>query len=162
MAVLHDFKVKGIRGDDCALTAFEGRVCLIVNVASQCGLTPQYDGLQRLYSEYADQGLEILGFPCNQFGAQEPGTEDEIATFCETNYGVQFPMFSKLDVNGAGRDPLYAWLTSEETGPDPAGDIAWNFGKFLVGRDGAVLARFDPPTEPCSDAVKQKIEEALG
>jgi glutathione peroxidase len=161
MAVLHDFKVTGIRGDDCALSSFEGKVCLVVNVASQCGLTPQYDGLQRLYSEYASQGFEVLGFPCNQFGAQEPGTEESIAKFCETNYGVEFPMFSKLDVNGAGRDPLYAWLTEEQSGPEAAGDIAWNFGKFLVGRDGVVLARFAPATEPCSAAVKQKLEEAL-
>ena len=137
-------------------------MCLVVNVASACGLTPQYDGLQRLYSEYKSQGLEILGFPCNQFGAQEPGTDSEIAKFCETNFGVEFPMFSKLDVNGEGRDPLYGWLTGEEIGPEGSGDIAWNFAKFLVGRDGSLIARFDPPTEPCAEAVKQKIEAALG
>ena len=137
-------------------------MCLVVNVASACGLTPQYDGLQRLYSEYKSQGLEILGFPCNQFGAQEPGTDSEIAKFCETNFGVEFPMFSKLDVNGEGRDPLYGWLTGEEVGPEGSGDIAWNFAKFLVGRDGSLIARFDPPTEPCAEAVKQKIEAALG
>ena len=162
MANLHDFEVKSIRGDACSLSSFEGKVCLIVNVASECGLTPQYDGLQRLYSEYRGRGFEILGFPCNQFGAQEPGSESEIATFCETNFGVEFPMFSKIDVNGDGRDPLYSWLTGAETGPDAAGDVAWNFAKFLVGKDGAVVARFAPPTEPCSEDVKTKIEEALG
>jgi len=162
MANLYDFHVKTIRGDDCALRAFEGKVCLVVNVASACGLTPQYDGLQRLYSEYKSQGLEILGFPCNQFGAQEPGTDSEIAKFCETNFGVEFPMFSKIDVNGEGRDPLYGWLTGEEVGPEGSGDVTWNFAKFLVGRDGSLIARFDPPTEPCAETVKQKIEAALG
>jgi len=131
-------------------------------VASACGLTPQYDGLQRLYSEYRDQGLEILGFPCNQFGAQEPGSESEIAEFCETNFGVEFPMFSKIEVNGGERHPLYAWLTGEEVGPDGAGDVAWNFAKFLVGRDGELVARFEPATEPCAAEVKQRIEAALG
>jgi glutathione peroxidase len=162
MAILHDFQVKSIRGDDCALSTFEGKVCLVVNVASECGLTPQYDGLQRLYSEYKSQGLEILGFPCNQFGAQEPGDDGEIATFCETKFGVEFPMFSKIDVNGAERDPLYDWLTGEEVGPEGSGDVAWNFAKFLIGKDGNLIARFDPATEPCASPVKQKIEAALG
>ena len=162
MANLHDFTVKSIRGDVTELSAFAGKVCLIVNVASECGLTPQYDGLQRLYAEYKDQGLEVLGFPCNQFGGQEPGAEAEIAKFCETQFGVEFPMFSKIDVNGDGRDPLFAWLSSEEVGPDGAGDVAWNFAKFLVGRDGELLARYEPPTEPCSAQVKEKIEAALG
>ena len=162
MPNLYDFRVKGIRGDDCALSSFKGKVCLIVNVASECGLTPQYDGLQRLYSEYRDRGLEVLGFPCNQFGEQEPGSESQIARFCESNYDVQFPMFSKVDVNGTGRDPLFAWLTGLEVGPGATGDVVWNFGKFLVGRDGEVVARFDPPTEPCANVVKQEIEQALG
>jgi glutathione peroxidase len=162
MANLHDFEVKSIRGDNCKLSSFDGKVCLLVNVASECGLTPQYDGLQRLYSEYKDQGLEVLGFPCNQFGGQEPGAEAEIAKFCETNFGVEFSMFSKIDVNGDGRDPLYGWLTGEEVGPDGAGDVAWNFAKFLVGRDGELIARFEPPTEPCAQQVKEKIEAALG
>ena len=109
-----------------------------------------------------EQGLEILGFPCNQFGSQEPGTEGEIATFCETNYGVGFPMFSKVEVNGAGADPLYQWLTGEDSKPDGAGDVAWNFAKFLIDKDGRVAARFAPPTEPCSAEVKQEIEAALG
>ncbi|MEM9174706.1 MAG: glutathione peroxidase [Myxococcota bacterium] len=162
MSTLHDFSAKTIRGDDCALSSFEGKVCLVVNVASKCGLTPQYDGLQRLYDEYRDKGFEVLGFPCNQFGAQEPGTEGEIASFCETNYGVGFPMFSKVDVNGDGADPLYRWLTAEDTKPDGAGDVAWNFAKFLVGKDGRIVARFSPPTEPCAPEVKQEIEAALG
>ena len=162
MSTLHDFSAKTIRGDDCDLSSFAGKVCLVVNVASQCGLTPQYDGLQRLYDEYREQGLEILGFPCNQFGSQEPGTEGEIATFCETNYAVGFPLFSKVEVNGAGADPLYQWLTGEDSKPDGAGDVAWNFAKFLINKDGRVVARFAPPTEPCSAEVKQEIEAALG
>ncbi|MBJ19963.1 MAG: glutathione peroxidase [bacterium] len=162
MSNLYDYRVKTIRGDDCALSAFEGKVCLIVNVASACGLTPQYDGLQRLYSEYRDQGFEILAFPCNQFGAQEPGSESEIATYCETNFGVEFPMFCKVEVNGEAREPLFAWLTGVEVGPEGAGDVAWNFTKFLVGRDGGLIARFDPPTEPCAASVKERIGSALG
>ena len=162
MSNLHDFTARTLRGDECALSNFEGKVCLVVNVASECGLTPQYDGLQRLYSEYRADGFEILGFPCNQFGAQEPGTEAEIADFCERNYGVEFSMFGKIEVNGEGQHPLYAWLAGEAVGPDGKGDIAWNFAKFLVGRDGKLLARFAPATEPCAEAVKQQIEEALG
>ena len=161
MPSLHDFNATTIRGDECALSSFEGKVCLVVNVASECGLTPQYDGLQRLYEEYRGRGLEILAFPCNQFGAQEPGSESEIATFCEKNFGIAFPMFSKIEVNGDERHPLFAWLAEEEMGPDGAGDIAWNFAKFLVGRDGGLVARFAPPTEPCSADVKSKVEDAL-
>jgi len=162
MSTFHDFQAKTIRGDECALSSFSGKVCLVVNVASACGLTPQYDGLQRLYDEYREQGLEVLGFPCNQFGAQEPGDEDEIARFCETNFGVSFPMFSKVDVNGGGAHPLFAWLTTEDAAPDGAGDVAWNFAKFLVDRDGHVVARFAPPTEPCAAEVKAQVEAALG
>ena len=161
MSTLHDFQAPTIRGDECALSNFSGKVCLVVNVASACGLTPQYDGLQRLYDEYRERGLEVLGFPCNQFGAQEPGSEEEIAKFCETNYGVTFPLFSKVDVNGDGAHPVYAWLTAEDTSPDGAGDIAWNFAKFLVDRDGRVIARFAPPTEPCAADVKAQVEAAL-
>jgi glutathione peroxidase len=161
MPSLHDFQATTLRGDACDLASFSGKVCLVVNVASACGLTPQYDGLQRLYKQYRDQGFEVLGFPCNQFGGQEPGTEEEIATFCETEFGVEFPMFGKVDVNGDGRHDLFEWLTGETSEPDGAGDIAWNFAKFLVGKDGALIARFDPPTEPCAQAVKTKIDEAL-
>jgi glutathione peroxidase len=134
---------------------------LVVNVASKCGLTPQYDGLQRLYDEFRDRGFEILGFPCNQFAGQEPGTEAEVKSFCSLNYGVQFPLFSKIEVNGPGRAPLYDWLCSADVGPEPAGDIKWNFGKFLIGRDGAVCARFDPSVEPCSKELKSAVEAAL-
>jgi glutathione peroxidase len=161
MSSLHEFRATTIRGDDCDLAGFAGKVCLVVNVASECGLTPQYDGLQRLYEEYRGQGFEVLAFPCNQFGGQEPGSEGEIADFCETNFGVKFPLFAKVEVNGAGRHPLYAWLTSGSVGPDQAGDVAWNFAKFLVDGEGRLVARFSPPTEPCAAEVKQAIESAL-
>lgn len=161
MTDFHDFSARTIRGDECKLSRFEGKVCLVVNVASECGLTPQYDGLQRLYREFRDRGFEILAFPCNQFGGQEPGTDGEIAEFCEANFGVEFPMFGKIDVNGDGQHPLYGWLTPQEVGPDAAGDVAWNFAKFLIGRNGEVIARFAPSTEPCSADVKARIEEAL-
>jgi glutathione peroxidase len=134
---------------------------LVVNVASQCGLTPHYAGLQELYESYGDRGLTVLGFPCNQFGGQEPGSEDEIKTFCETRFGVTFPMFAKIDVNGANRHPLYEHLTSQPTQPDGPGDIGWNFAKFLVDRDGKVVARFAPPTAPVSEEVVGAIEKLL-
>lgn len=161
MPSLHDFSAKTIRGDDCTLDRFEGKVCLVVNVASECGLTPQYDGLKRLYDEYRSQGFEVLGFPCNQFAGQEPGTDDEIAAFCTNHYAVDFPLFSKIEVNGDGRHPLYAWLTAADVGPDDAGDVAWNFAKFLVDGEGRVIARFAPQTEPCADEVKSAVEAAL-
>ena len=162
MSNLHEFSAKTIRGDDCPLDGFGGKVCLVVNVASECGLTPQYEGLQRLYEEYRARGFEILAFPCNQFGGQEPGGEAEISDFCEANFGVGFPMFGKIEVNGDGRHPLYAWLCGEGVGLDEEGDIGWNFAKFLVGRDGQLLARFAPPVEPCSADVKTAVEAALG
>lgn len=162
MSNLCDFSAKSIEGDERKLSDFSGKVCLIVNVASECGLTPQYDGLQRLYSQYRDNGVEILGFPCNQFGAQEPGSDAEIRNFCRANYGVEFPLFAKIEVNGDGRHPLYTWLTGEAVGPDAGGDIAWNFAKFLVGRDGTLIARFAPTIEPCSTDITSLIDEALG
>jgi glutathione peroxidase len=161
MSSLHEFTMKDIDGRDRDLGELSGKAVLVVNVASKCGLTPQYDGLQRLYGEYRGRGLEILGFPCNQFMGQEPGTESEIKEFCTLHYGVEFPMFSKVDVNGPDRAPLYAWLTAETVGPEEAGDVKWNFGKFLVGKDGRVRARFGPQVEPCAAEVKQAIEEAL-
>jgi len=161
MGNLHDFKMKDIDGRERNLASFAGKAVLIVNVASRCGLTPQYDGLERLYGEFGQQGLEILGFPCNQFMQQEPGSEAEIKQFCSLEYGVSFPLFSKIEVNGPGRAPLYAWLASDDSGPEPAGDIKWNFGKFLIGKDGSVRARFAPPVEPCSAEVKAAIEDAL-
>lgn len=162
MPKLHDFTVTTIDGDERSLGDYAGQVCLLVNVASRCGLTPHYEGLQKLHQTYGGRGLAVLGFPCNQFGAQEPGTEEEIKEFCTTNYGVEFPMFSKLDVNGDGRDPLYAWLTSEDAQPEGAGDIKWNFTKFVVGKDGDIVSRFDPRVEPESAELTEVIEKELG
>jgi glutathione peroxidase len=162
MPTLHDFSAKTIDGTSKSLGDYKGKVALVVNVASQCGLTPQYAGLEELYANFKDKGLVVLGFPCNQFGGQEPGTEGEIKTFCETKFGVTFPMFSKVDVNGAGRDPLYAFLTSEPTSPDGPGDIRWNFAKFLVDRDGKVVARFAPTTPPASEEIVSAVEQQLG
>jgi glutathione peroxidase len=134
----------------------------MVNVASKCGLTPQYTGLQQLYERYRERGLEVLGFPCNQFAGQEPGTDAEVKSFCTTRYGVGFPLFSKLDVNGAGRSPVYAWLTSQATEPDGPGDVKWNFAKFLVDGEGRAVARFAPPTAPDAPELVAAIEKALG
>ncbi|MEM1447978.1 MAG: glutathione peroxidase [Planctomycetota bacterium] len=161
MTTLHDFSLTALDGSERALSDYSGKVALVVNVASKCGLTPQYEGLQELYDRLADRGLVVLGFPCNQFKGQEPGSESEIRTFCTENYGVTFPMFSKIDVNGPERHPLYAWLTQQDTKPEGPGDVQWNFGKFLVGRDGTVLARFEPPTDPQSADVVAAIEAAL-
>ena len=132
-----------------------------MNVASKCGLTPQYDGLQRLYDDYNARGLEVLGVPCNQFAGQEPGSEAEIKDFCSTNFNVSFPLFSKIEVNGDGADPLYQWLTSVEVGPEEAGDVKWNFGKFLVGKDGELAARFDPSVEPQAAELVEAIDKQL-
>ncbi|MEE3332044.1 MAG: glutathione peroxidase [Myxococcota bacterium] len=161
MPKLHDFTLKNIDGADCSLSDYEGKAVLIVNVASKCGLTPQYDGLQRLYEEYNGRGLEILGVPCNQFAGQEPGTSEEIKDFCSTNFNVSFPLFSKLEVNGDGADPLYGWLTSLDVGPEEAGDVKWNFGKFLANKDGEIVGRFDPSTEPQAADLIAAIEGAL-
>jgi glutathione peroxidase len=161
MTTIHDFTVKTIDGDEKKLGDYRGKVLLVVNVASKCGLTPHYAGMQKLYEEYAGRGLEVLGFPCNQFAGQEPGSDAEVKRFCETSYGVTFPMFSKLEVNGAGRAPLYAWLTSEKTQPDGPGDVAWNFAKFVVGKDGRVKARFGPRVEATAAEVRGAIDAAL-
>ncbi|MEE2940418.1 MAG: glutathione peroxidase [Planctomycetota bacterium] len=162
MTTLHDFTLPAIDGQDRSLADLEGQVALVVNVASRCGLTPQYEGLQRLHEEYGSRGLAVLGFPCNQFKGQEPGTEAEIQTFCSATYGVTFPLFGKVEVNGSGRHPLFAWLTSQPTEPEGPGDVQWNFGKFLVGKDGAVLARFEPTVSPDDAALVAAIERALG
>jgi glutathione peroxidase len=162
MPTLHDFNAVTIDGRVLSLRDYAGKVALVVNVASQCGLTPQYGGLEELHRSFADRGLVVLGFPCNQFGGQEPGTEQEIRTFCETRYGVTFPMFGKIDVNGPGRHPLYAFLTQAPAGPDGPGDIQWNFAKFLVDRSGNVAARFSPRAAPVSDEVVGAIEKLLG
>jgi glutathione peroxidase len=161
MANVHDFTAKTIDGQDKNLGDYKGRVLLVVNVASACGLTPQYAGLEELYKNYSAKGLDVLGFPCNQFGGQEPAPEAEIKKFCRSRYDVTFPMFSKIEVNGPGRHPLYAFLTGEQTQPEGPGDIKWNFGKFLIDRSGNVVARFSPPTAPVSEEVVSAIEKTL-
>ena len=158
MTTLADFHATGIDGSDVDLATYLGQVVLVVNVASQCGHTPQYGGLQELYDAKADQGFTVLGFPCDQFGNQEPGTEAEIAEFCETSFGVRFPMFAKIEVNGEGAHPLYQWLRSERAGRHGE-DIEWNFTKFLLDRDGRVLARYHYKTQP--DELTPDIEKAL-
>ncbi len=156
-----DFEMQTIDGDDVKLDQYHGDVVLMVNVASKCGLTKQYKALQKIHEEYADKGLSILGFPANNFGKQEPGSDDEIATFCEKNYGVEFDLFSKISVAGDDQAPLYAFLTSEETNPKFAGKIGWNFEKFLLSREGEVIARFAPRTKPNAEQVIKAIEAAL-
>ncbi len=159
MSSIYDFTMKNITGDDVSLSRFRGKVMLIVNVASKCGLTSQYEGLEELYRIYKGRGLEVLGFPCNQFGGQEPGSEAEIAQFCMTNYGVSFPMFAKIDVNGAGEHPLYTFLKKAKGGL--LGDaIKWNFAKFLIDRKGSVIDRYAPTTGPSS--LASDIEKLLG
>jgi glutathione peroxidase len=156
MPTAHDFSAKTISGQDKKLADYKGQVMLVVNVASECGLTPQYKGLQALHEKYRERGLRVLGFPANEFGAQEPGSNEQIKSFCEKSYGVSFDMFGKVVVKGEGIHPLFAWLT-KETG----GDIKWNFGKFLIGKNGEILARFEPKVEPESAEVTQAIEKAL-
>jgi glutathione peroxidase len=161
MPDLDSFSMKAIDGADQRLGDYRGKVLLIVNVASECGLTPQYEGLQKLHAEYASRGFAVLGFPCNQFGGQEPGSNADVKQFCTTNYGVTFPLFSKIEVNGQSRAPLYSWLTSQPTKPDGPGDIKWNFAKFVIDRTGAVVARFDPSTAPAAPEVREVIQKAL-
>ena len=156
-----DFQMKSLDGKPVDLSKYKGKVVLVVNVASQCGLTPQYKGLEKLHETYGDQGLAVLGFPANEFGAQEPGSDTEISTFCTTNYGVKFDMFSKVVVKGEGQCPLYKFLTSKETDPKFAGDISWNFEKFLIDRDGNVINRFAPKVTPESPEVVDAIKAAL-
>ena len=155
---LADFHATTLDGKDQDLGAYLGDVVLIVNVASKCGFTPQYEGLQKLYDAYGDRGFVVLGFPCDQFGHQEPGTEEEIGAFCQQNYGVTFPMFAKIEVNGSGTHPLYVWLKDEKRGL-LGGAIKWNFTKFLLGRDGTVLERYSPQTDPAD--LTEDIEKAL-
>jgi len=156
---LYDIPVKDIDGKDTSLKPYAGKVVLIVNVASHCGFTPQYTALEAVYKKYQDQGLVVCGFPCNQFGGQEPGTDAEIKQFCTGKYDVTFPMFDKLEVNGDNRHPLYVALAGKDS-PFP-GNIRWNFTKFLVGRDGKIIARFDSKVKPDSDEVTKAIETAL-
>ncbi|HQC53128.1 MAG TPA: glutathione peroxidase [Lentisphaeria bacterium] len=158
---VHDFSAKSHDGKDIALADYKGKVLLIVNVASKCGFTAQYEGLQKLYEKYQDQGMVILGFPANDFLGQEPGTNDEIQQFCKLNYGVTFPVFAKISVKGKDIHPIYAYLTSKETNPEFGGAISWNFNKFLIGRDGKVLARFGSRTKPEDKKLVEAIEQAL-
>lgn len=156
MSTLEDFEVQRIDGSGDLVPALAGRVVLAVNVASRCGLTPQYQGLEKLYEQLSGDGLVVVGFPCNQFGAQEPGSEPEIVHFCQTNYGVRFPLTRKVEVNGPGRHPIYQWLTSEFPG-----DIEWNFEKFLIDRNGRVVKRYPPATPPDDKGLLQDIAELL-
>ena len=158
---IYDHPVKALGGGDADLHDHEGKVALVVNVASKCGLTPQYEGLERLQKTYGDKGFTVLGFPCNQFLGQEPGTSEEIATFCSTTYGVTFPLLAKTDVNGAERHPLYAELTRTADAGGEAGDVQWNFEKFLLAPGGKVVNRFRPRTEPDAPEVVAAIEAVL-
>mgnify|MGYP001554093750 CR=1 FL=1 len=156
---IYDFEATDINGKSVPLSQYRGKVLLVVNTASACGFTPQYKGLQALYVQYAGQGLVVLGFPCNQFGAQEKGTDSEIASFCELNFGVSFPLMHKIDVNGDSAHPLYRWLTSEAPGVLGTKSIKWNFTKFLIGRDGQVIRRYAPQDKP--EKLAEDIQVAL-
>ncbi|TPW04663.1 MAG: glutathione peroxidase [bacterium] len=159
MTSVYDFSATAIDGAETALEQYRGQALLIVNTASKCGFTGQYAGLEALHRQYTDKPFQVLGFPCNQFGAQEPGKAAEIASFCSTNYGVGFPMFDKVEVNGPDRHPLYAWLTSQKKGFLGSRDIKWNFTKFLTDREGRVVARYAPQVEP--EAIKADIEKLI-
>jgi glutathione peroxidase len=159
MSILQDFEINAIQGGDNLIPSLKDKVVLAVNVASKCGLTPHYEGLEGLYEEHQDQGFVVVGFPCNQFGGQEPGTEDEIVSFCSTNYGVKFPLTTKIEVNGDGRHSIYTWLTDEANGFP--GDIEWNFEKFLIGRDGKIVRRYPPQTTPEDAGLLQDIADQL-
>lgn len=158
---LYDIEIDALDGAPNVLAQQKGKLALFVNVASKCGLTPQYEGLERLHEKYADRGFTVIGFPCNQFLGQEPGTADEIATFCSTTYGVTFPLTEKIEVNGDDRHPIYEELTATADADGKAGDVAWNFEKFLVSADGEVVARFRPTVEPEADEVVAAVEANL-
>ena len=160
MSGFYDIAVRGIDGSADLLGGLRGKVALAVNVASECGLTPQYAGLEQLQRELREESFTVVGFPCNQFGAQEPGSEAQILAFCESRYQVSFPLSAKLEVNGPHRHAVYQFLTSPQTGVP--GDITWNFEKFLIGRDGTVLKRYPPPTQPQDSGLMQDIADALG
>jgi glutathione peroxidase len=159
MSSVYDFSANSLDGKPVALKDFAGKVLLVVNTASKCGFTPQYEGLEALYEQYRERGLAVLGFPCNQFGAQEPGTAEEIGSFCQKNYGVSFPMFEKIDVNGDTAHPLYRWLKSSAKGVLGSEAIKWNFTKFLIDRNGKVVDRFAPTTKP--EDLKSNVEALL-
>ena len=158
MPTLSDFTATTLTGEEQPLSVYDGKVALVVNTASECGFTPQFEGLEKLYGEYEEKGLVVLGFPCNQFGGQEPGDEAQIGEFCQRNYGVTFPMFAKVDVNGDDAHPVFDWLKSEKSGL-LGGKIKWNFTKFLVGRDGQVIKRYGSTTKP--EDITKDLEEAL-
>ncbi|GAA1079514.1 glutathione peroxidase [Kitasatospora arboriphila] len=158
---LYDIPLRTLAGEPTSLADHKGKALLLVNVASKCGLTPQYAGLERLQQRYADRGFTVLGFPCNQFLGQEPGSAEEIQTFCSTTYGVSFPLFEKIDVNGEERHPLFARLTEVADAEGTAGDVQWNFEKFLLSADGTVVGRFRPRTEPEADELVAAIEAQL-
>jgi glutathione peroxidase len=159
MKTVYDFEARQIDGKTVPLAQYRGKVLLVVNTASACGYTPQFGGLEELHRTYGGKGLVVLGFPCNQFGAQDPGSNTEIAQFCQLNYGVSFPMMAKIDVNGASADPLYQWLTREAPGLLGSTSIKWNFTKFLVGKDGSVVKRYAPADAPAT--LAKDIETAL-
>ena len=156
---VYDFNCQTTSGEEKPLSEFEGKVLLVVNTASKCGFTPQFEGLEALYEKYRDQGLEVLGFPCNQFGKQDPGSNEEITEFCQLNYGVSFPMFGKIEVNGSGADPLFKHLKAEAPGMLGSQRIKWNFTKFLINADGEVVKRYGPSTKP--EDIVSDIEELL-
>jgi glutathione peroxidase len=158
---LYDIPIHTLQGDDATLGDYKGKTLLLVNVASKCGLTPQYEGLERLQKTYGDRGFSVIGFPCNQFLGQEPGTAEEIAQFCSATYGVDFPLMEKIEVNGDDRHPIYAELTEREDAEGAAGDITWNFEKFLVSPKGDVVARYRPQVEPEDPTVVADIEAQL-
>jgi glutathione peroxidase len=158
---IYDIPVKTLSGEESSLAQFEGETILIVNVASKCGLTPQYEGLEELQKEYSAQGFSVVGFPCNQFAGQEPGTAEEIQTFCSTTYGVTFPLFEKIDVNGENQNPIYAELEQVPDAEGYSGDVRWNFEKFLVAKDGTI-SRFAPQVTPEDPTLRTAIETALG
>jgi glutathione peroxidase len=158
---IYDAPLHTLQGEPASIGDYRGSTLLLVNVASKCGLTPQYEGLERLQATYGDRGFTVLGFPCNQFGGQEPGTPEEIATFCSTTYGVTFPMFEKVDVNGDDRHPVYEELTAFPDADGEAGDVQWNFEKFLVSPDGTILHRFRPMVDPEAPEVVDAIEASL-
>jgi glutathione peroxidase len=156
---IYSYQVKGMDGSEVSLERFKGKALLIVNVASKCGFTPQYEGLEKLYREYKDRGFEVLGFPCNQFGAQEPGDEKEIQSFCKLTYDVSFPMFAKIDVNGSNAAPLYDYLKKEQKGILNTEMIKWNFTKFLIDKEGKVVDRYAPNDKP--ESLRKDIEKLL-
>jgi glutathione peroxidase len=159
---IYDAEIKTLEGEATSLSDYQGKTVLVVNVASKCGLTPQYAGLQKLHERFADQGFEVLGFPCNQFAGQEPGSAEEIREFCDTNYHVSFPLFEKIDVNGQNSHPIYRELTQTPDATGEAGDVKWNFEKFLIGPEGSVIGRFRPQVTPDDPALVEAIESQLG